>query len=92
MLKLKRFIPYILLASLIFICKIAWDLEDSLLALFYPVTLSPVPYAIIYISYSEEVTRFSYNPTIFTSYLESSLGTKIVLLFNKSNNFPQYIS
>ena len=55
----RKKLPYKLFRSLRAIYKIAWDLEDSVLALVYPVILTWLPSEITYIKACTEVTLFS---------------------------------
>lgn len=84
--------PWVLLPALSSICKMACDLEESALVLFWLVILTAEPWATVAMNSPVWATFFIVRPTMFTFCLASSLACSCYLPFRRSNNFPQYIS
>lgn len=84
---MKGFFP-----SLITICKMAWDLDESAFVAFWEVTLKLLPYYIRSRNSSAEHMYFSSIPITLILLFLSSIIFNSVRLFSKSYSFPQYIS
>ncbi len=81
---IKEIFPYTFLPYLKVICKIAWERDESVLAEFWEVTLSLLPWARNSINSWLEETAASSSPMIFMLFLLSSRNFSSLRLFNKS--------